>query len=169
MNDLSIDQIVKATGCPSDNVAEHWPNILNALIEQGINTESVQIAAAGTVAVETGRFEPIHEIHADPVRQPGLYAQQARYWDSGYYGRGFIQLSLQENYHHYGIKLGLFLEDSPELAMDPINAARILALYFKERRIELPAEAHDWDRVRQMVNGGTNGLDKFKAICERLV
>ena len=165
---LTPDQIAAATGCPLGNVAEHWPNILAALDEQGINTDAVQVAAAGTVAVETGRFAPIHELHADPIKEPGLYAQQDRYWPSGFYGRGFIQLTWRGNYHDYGVKLGVFLEDSPDLALDPVIAARVLALYFKNHGVQAPAEAHDWTRVRRMVNGGTNGLERFLAICGRL-
>ncbi len=165
---LTPEQIAAATGCPLGNVAEHWPNILAALDEQGINTDAVQIAAAGTVAVETGSFQPIHELHANPGRQPGLFAQQSRYWSTGFYGRGFIQLSLLPNYQEAGDALGIDLVGNPELAMDPVNAARIFAWFFRKHGIQGPAEAHDWTRLRRIVNGGTNGLPQFLAICGRL-
>ena len=176
---LTPEQIAAATGCPLSHVAEHWPNILAALDEQGINTDAVQIAAAGTVAVETAyTFQPINERGGEAYfnrmydtgpraehlgNTPGADGDGARY-----HGRGFVQLTGDANYHDFGVKLGLFLEDSPEMTLDPVVAARILALYFKERGIKAPAEAHDWTRVRRMVNGGTNGLQEFLAICGRL-
>jgi predicted chitinase len=166
---MDAPRIIAATGCPSANVLANWPLIQAALTEFGIDDELTQIAAAGTVAVETGRFIPIKEMRADSIKNPGIYVQQNRYWSTGYYGRGFIQLSLQPNYHHFGVKLGYFLEDTPDLALDPTIAARVLGLYFQEHGIQAAANAKNWLLVRQEVNGGTNGLDKFKIIVNKLL
>lgn len=43
-----------------------------------------------------------------------------------YFGRGFVQLTWKENYQKLGGILGLPLVGEPELALDPINAARIM-------------------------------------------
>ena len=158
---LATDQVAKATGCPQRHVAEHWPNLAGALAEYGIDTLAVEVAAAATVAIETRAFLPIRERRADAKKQPKLWALQERYWPSGYFGRGFIQLTWRGNYLDAGEALGLDLVGMPELALDSVVAARILALYFKTRGIPAAAEAGDWPRVRRLVNGGLTDYDRF--------
>lgn len=158
---LSSDQVAAATGCPQRNVAEHWPNLAAALAEHGIDTLAVEAAAAATVAVETRTFLPLRERRADPKKQPKLWALQERYWPSGYYGRGFVQLTWRGNYRDAGEALGLDLVGMPELALDSVTAARILGLYFKTHGIPAAAEAGDWPRVRRLVNGGLTDYDRF--------
>lgn len=165
---LTVDQVATATRCPQRNVAIHWPNLLAALDELGINTPAVQIAMAATVAVETRSFQPIRERRADKVRQPALWASQERYWPSGFYGRGFVQLTWRGNYLDAGEVLGLDLVGNPDLALEPMTAARILARYFLGRGIPAAAEAGDWRKVRRLVNGGTNGLEDFLAAVKAL-
>ncbi len=48
------------------------------------------------------------------------------YWSSGYFGRGYVQLTHEANYRRAGEKLGLDLVANPSLALDPDIAARIL-------------------------------------------
>lgn len=166
--ELSPDQIAEATGCPLRNVAQHWPNILAALNEFGINTPAMQVATAATVAVETGVFKPIRERRASQARQPALWEAQNRYWPSGFFGRGFIQLTWRGSYLDAGERLGVDLVGSPGLALEPITAARVLAYFLESRKVQAPAAIGDWRRVRRLVNGGTNGLDDFLAHVARL-
>lgn len=167
--ELSPEQIADATGCPLGNVAASWPAILAALGEFGIASMGVQIAAAATVAVETGVFKPIRERRASQQRQPWLYEQQARYWDSGFYGRGFVQLTWRHNYEETGAALGVDLAGNPDLALEPTTAARILARFFREHGVAKAADAGDWTRVRKLVNGGTNGLEDFLGFVKALL
>jgi hypothetical protein len=52
-----------------------------------------------TIHWETGRtFAPVKELRASESRNPKLYARQQRYWPSGYYGRGYVQLTWDYNY-----------------------------------------------------------------------
>jgi predicted chitinase len=161
MPDLTLEKITVATGAPVLNVSISWPLILAALKEFGIDSPHVQIAAIATVAVETGVFLPITERLASQARQPSIYAIQQRYWPSGYYGRGFIQLTWKSNYERYEKLLGASLVGTPNLAATPEVAARILALFFKENRVDQAANNADWKRVRKIVNGGLVGWDKF--------
>lgn len=64
-------------------------------------------------------FEPKNERRANPLRQPSLYRQQAEYWDTGYFGRGPIQLTWEDNYARFGKYLGLPLLRHPELVNKP--------------------------------------------------
>jgi predicted chitinase len=143
--------------------------IVAALQEFAIDSPAVQIAAAATVMTETGCFRPIREKEASPIRQPDLWRSQQRYYPSGYYGRGFVQLTWQKNYQAFGAKLGVDLSGHPELAMNPTVAARVLALYFRDMGVAESANEHDWKSVRRRVNGGLNGWDQFKRYVDALV
>jgi len=168
MADLTVEQVTAATGAPAVNVATSLPLILAALDEFHISTPHVQIAAAATVAVETGTFLPCIERLCSPVKQPAIYALQERYWSSGYYGRGFIQLTWLANYERYGKILGEQLVATPSLAAEPGIAARILAVFFKENHVDQYANNTDWKRVRKAVNGGLVGWDKFIGVVQAL-
>jgi putative chitinase len=58
-----------------------------------------------TVKGEAGNFQPIKEIHANPAKQPDLWRTQQRYWPTGFYGRGYVQLTHEANYRSAGQKL----------------------------------------------------------------
>lgn len=167
MPDLSADQVATATGANQAPVEAHWPLILEALREFGMASFLVQVAAAATVAVETGSFNPIQERMADPAKQPDLYKCQLRY--SPYLGRGFVQITWEYNYRAAGEALGIDLIGHPEMALEPETAARVLAWFFSRNGIQAAAEARDWRRVRKAVNGGYNGWDRFKKIVDRLL
>ena len=85
-----------------------------------------------------------------------------------YHGRGYIQLTGRANYRSYGQKLGLALEQNPDLALEPDVAARILARYMKDHGVDRLAAAGDWEGVRRAVNGGLNGWDRFSGLVQKL-
>lgn len=168
MADLTAQQVADATGAPIANVGLTWPLIIAALSEFKINTPHVQVAVAATIAVESASFLPAIEKKADENRRPALWKLQSRYWSSGYYGRGYIQLTWKANYEHYGDILGIPLAETPGLASTSAIAARILALYFKENHADTAANNNDWTRVRMIVNGGLVGWDKFIDVVHKL-
>jgi predicted chitinase len=170
---FSPAEIARIVGCPVQNVETHWPAIRRALEEQGMTECNCVIAALATIGVEVASFLPIDEYGGDEYytrmyegrqdlgnTQPGDGAR--------YHGRGFIQLTGRSNYRYYGMKLGLPLEEQPDLALTPEVAARVLATYFTERRIPTVAAAGDWQRVRVLVNGGLNGWDRFISLVRGL-
>ena len=137
--------IAEKLGAPSQHVETLWPLMVAALNEFGIDSPMVQVAAAATCQVETGRFWPLRELHASQDRQPDLWATQERYWPSGFYGRGIVQTTWRDNYQ-------------------ALQDARALAYFFKAHQggaIVARANAQDWPGVRRGVNGGTNGLQLF--------
>lgn len=71
------------------------------------------------------RFKPIREYRAK-ASQTTLYNLQNRYWYTGYYGRGFVQLTWESNYREMGELLKIDLVNKPDLALDPYFGARIL-------------------------------------------
>lgn len=168
MADLGWEAVAAACRAPAQNVCVAWPLIVEALAERGMRSRPVQVAAAATVAVETGDFMPKRERRANAIRQTALYKAQERYWDSGFYGRGYVQLTWRDNYALYGQMIGEDLVTTPDRALQPDVAARILAAYFRERNVHLAALKADWPKVRRLVNGGLNGYDRFKQVVDAL-
>ncbi len=147
-------------GTPNEKGASNaYDNISKALNDLGILTDLVLIGALATVRVEIGRaFLPIAESKISGL----LHA-----YGINYRGRGYIQLTWDYNYKYYGNALGIDLINTPDLALDPMIAAKILALYFKTTGCDIACNDEDWIQVRQLVNGGTNGLTTFLDIINQ--
>jgi predicted chitinase len=170
---LDAAAIAAATGCPPANVRRFWPAIQAACLQNGLTDRASVIAVLATIATEVSSFEPIDELGGPEYftrhyegredlgnTQPGDGVR--------FHGRGFIQVTGRANYRSYGRRLGLPLEERPELALEPEVAARLLASYFADRKIADAARSGDWQLVRRKVNGGLNGWDRFSAIVARL-
>lgn len=168
-DDLGWEKVAAACRAPAQNVCVAWPLVVDALHARGIGSRAVQVAAAATIAVETGDFLPKRERRANAIRQPELYRLQERYYPTGYYGRGYVQLTWEGNYRTYGQMIGEDLLSQPDRALEPGVAARLLAAYFADRKIGPAAEAGDWPKVRKLVNGGTHGLPLFLTIVRDLL
>jgi putative chitinase len=88
--------------------------------------------------------------------------------DSGdgwkYRGRGFIQLTGKANYNE--ASKALFGDDrlvtQPDLATEPMIAARIAVWFWNKRNIRPLAMRDDIEAVTRKINGGTTGLDDRK-------
>jgi predicted chitinase len=170
---LDVAGIAEATGCPPANVARFWPAIQAACLRSGLTDRASIISVLATVATEVASFEPINEF-GTPERFTKLYEGRDDLGNTErgdgirYHGRGFIQLTGRANYRSYGEKLGVPLEDEPELALEADVAAAVIADYFKDRKIAAEARKGDWKQVRRKVNGGLNGFDRFSSVVNRL-
>ena len=80
-------------------------------------------------------------------------------------GRGYVQLTGRTNYQVHGAAIGLGnqLIDDPELANQPDIAGKLLASFLKshERQIRDALADGDLKTARQLVNGGSHGLNQF--------
>jgi len=166
---LTADQVAKATGKPAANVAKVWPLVVLALAERNIGQDLVLVCAAATIATETPAFFPLREYRANAIRQPKLYAQQEKYWDTGFYGRGLVQTTHRENYEAVRDEIGTDVVAQPDLLLDPHWAAQALAVYFRDHNLHLAALQQDWRKCRKLVNGGFNGYDAFSGFVDRLL
>lgn len=95
-----------------------------------------------------------------------------------YYGRGFVQLTWDENYKAMGAELGMGdqLYDNPDLVMEPSIAAKIICrgmvkgLFRRRHALEryLGNEHYDWHNARLIVNGrrSDGSIDKAEEIAE---
>lgn len=144
-------------------------------------------AAAATILVETAStFSPIKEYG-------GSQYFLRNYWDkpktrkalgnlvpadaTNYCGRGFIQLTGRNNYTKAATALGVNIINSPTMAEEPETAAKIFAWYWKSHGLpKLCQQAESstvyrksiWIGVRQRINGGLNGWDRFYSILNVL-
>ena len=70
------------------------------------------------------KLRPIKEIRAKIGTS--LYDLQNNYWFTGYYGRGFVQLTWKDNYKKMSDFLNVDLVNNPDLALVPEYASKIL-------------------------------------------
>lgn len=173
----SSTQVAAATGCPLVNVFTYWPPLSRALELEGILSPATEIATIATVAVETGTFTPCVErgrpeyfLKYEPTTKLGQRLGNTQPGDGlRYRGRGFVQCTGRGNYREFGRKLGIPLEEHPELALEATTSARILARYFKDRKVAEAANAGDWAAVRRRVNGGYHGWTRFAGVVNALL
>jgi hypothetical protein len=122
--------------------------------------------AMATIAHETAwTFLPIKEYRAKKGSRG--YNNQNRYWLSGYYGRGYVQLTWDYNYIKAGKKLGQPLATNPALALRNDIAFQILTYgmhegWFTGKKLSdyINAKTKDYKNARRIING----LDKWQAI-----
>lgn len=72
------------------------------------------------------KLKPIQEIRAK--EGTALWNIQEKYWNTGFYGRGFVQLTHQKNYATMGKLLSIDLVGNPDLALDTRYAADIIVI-----------------------------------------
>lgn len=152
----------------SQSASDAYDNVYKALGDAGILNDDNLVGALATVRVEVGRaFKPIEE-YADGSAYEGRKDLGNYVPGDGkkYKGRGYIQITGRNNYTNYGKALGIDLVCHPELALDPVISAKILVQYFKDHNIPLYCGLKDWKKVRQLVNGGSNGLDVFLSVIK---
>ncbi len=121
------------------------------------------------------RFAPISEVRAHPTKQAGLYAQQRRYWDTGYYGRGLVQITWRANYAKFESVTGKPLLTQPELALDLETSYLILregmrkGLFTGKKLADfVHGEKRDFFNARRIING-TDKAAEIAAIAQTIL
>lgn len=162
---------------PVANIGRNLPYVLGALSKAGIGDRDLVLAALATIRAETESFEPIKEgisrfnTRVDPF---DLYNDRHDLGNgpsdgARFPGRGYVQLTGRANYTFYGAAIGRPLASNPDLACDPTVAGELLAAFLQ--RNETPMRAAiargDLAEVRRLVNGGSNGLDRFEDAWRR--
>lgn len=124
-------------------------------------TDQGQLAYVLATAVGESQMKPIKEIRARSGTS--LRRLQDRYWGSGFYGRGYVQLTWDYNYKKFSSALGVNLTRNPNLALDPRYAAQIIVMGMKKGMFTgvglsrfISGSKQDFKNARKIVNG----LDK---------
>lgn len=121
---------------------------------------------------ESGQLKYVKEIW-------GPTAAQARYEGradlgntqpgdgSKYRGRGLIQITGRANYKACGEALDLDLINQPELLEKPQHACMSAAWFWASRGLNTMADAGQFDKITQRINGGQNGAADRQALYAR--
>ena len=124
------------------------------------------------VGHESGQLKYVKEIW-------GPTAAQARYEGrkdlgntvagdgSKYRGRGLIQITGRANYMACGEGLGLDLIKQPELLEKPQHACMSAAWFWATEGLSKLADAGQFDKITQRINGGQNGAADRQALYAR--
>lgn len=118
-------------------------------------------------AQHESKLQPIKEYRAKEGTE--VFKLQERYWSSGFYGRGFVQLTWFDNYKKMGTLLNIDLISNPDLALIHKNAADILVIGMMQGIFTgaslsrfINEKTEDYVNARKIVNG----LDKAELIAE---
>ena len=167
---------------PRGNIQAHLPVVLQALDEKELRERPMVLMALASIRAETEGFVPVSEgisrYNTSPGGKPFDLYDRRRDIGNGqpgdgalYKGRGFIQLTGKANYLEHGKAIGLGdkLVKQPELANEPLTAARLLASFIKakERPIKEALYEGDLRHARRLVNGGSHGLERFNDCYQR--
>lgn len=165
-----------------------WPIIYEAM--ERPTDKGIIVGILGTIAKETAStFLPVREAFfiysRDPVEAERLFqanpapayrsyndtSVHAKY-EGGpdYHGRGYIQTTHIYNYQKVQDRTGIPCVVTPDLLLEPENAAKAFELYWNDRNISDPASRMAWLEVRRRVFGGTDndGAARMQRIYESL-
>jgi len=161
---------------PIANIRANLPPVLEAMVRCSLQDRTLVLVALGTIRAETEAFVPVSEgvspYNTSPGQSPfDLYDYRRDLGNQGppdgqrFCGRGYVQLTGRANYQEFGPKLStpVDLVANPELANRPDIAAELLALFIGSRALSIKdALMHgNFQAARRLVNGGTNGLERF--------
>ena len=150
-----------------------------------LNTAMVRFQIIGTKRVaafiaqighESGQFRYVRELGSD---------QYLSKYDTGslgkrlgntpeadgdgqkYRGRGLIQITGRANYITCGEALALDLINQPELLEKPQHACMSAAWFWASSGLNTLADAGQFDKITQRINGGQNGAADRQALYAR--
>ena len=147
-----------------------------------LNTAMVRYQIVGTlrqaafiaqVGHESGQFRYVRELGGDQYLSKydtGSLAKRLGNTEEAdgdgqkYRGRGLIQITGRANYMACGEGLGLDLIKQPELLEKPQHACMSAAWFWATKGLNTLADAGQFDKITQRINGGQNGAADRQAL-----
>ena len=121
-------------------------------------TDLGQLAYILATTIGESNVRPIKEYRA--AEGTALRKTQDAYWYTGYYGRGYVQLTWKDNYAKFAKYLGVDLVGNPDLALNPKYAAQIAAYGMKNGSFTgkklsdyILGAKQDFENARRIING----------------
>ena len=121
---------------------------------------------------ESGQFKYVKEIWG-PTKAQAKYEGRVDLGNtvagdgSKYRGRGLIQVTGRANYKACGEALALDLINQPDLLEKPQHACMSAAWFWASRGLSTLADAGQFDKITQRINGGQNGAADRQALYAR--
>lgn len=171
---ITPDLLVAAVGCTTERAERFAPHLAHACSLFAINTPARLAAFLAQIGHESGAFRYVREIWG-PTPAQQRYEGRA---DLGnmrpgdgqrFMGRGLIQTTGRYNYARLRDRLRLVMDDVPDFEARPEAlelpewAALSAADYWDMRSLNALADAGDFDRITQLINGGQNGREDRRA------
>ena len=135
----------------------------------GLSTAQTAYVLATNHWESNGTMKPVEEGYYLGGERARRFQRSTRYYP--YYGRGFPQITWEENYQKLGVRLGMgdALVKNPALALDPDTAIKIAVIgmtegLFTGRKLSdyINSTKTDFIGARRIVNG----TDKAKQIAD---
>lgn len=134
-----------------------------AMLKFGITTPKRQAAFLAQIYHESGGLRFWEELASGQNYENRKDLGNTNKGDGvKYKGRSPIQLTGRLNYREFGKKLGIKLEEYPELAKETKTGFLITALFWSVRGLNLIADTNtteSFKRITRLINGGYNGLE----------
>lgn len=147
-----------------------------ALVEEAEHlgvTDLGQLAYILATTIGECNVRPIKELRARPGTS--LRKTQDKYWDTNFYGRGYVQLTWKTNYAKFAKHLQINLVGNPDLALNPKYAAQIAAYGMKHGSFTgkklsdyINGAKRDFVNARRIING-TDKAEKFAEYAKKIM
>lgn len=181
--ELTDDQLKQImTGCPPERRIKYLKGLNNAMKEAEINTPKRMAAFLAQIAHESYQLKYYREIWGptpiqktyerpmvngvlDPIRinKPFPKWQNLGNTEPGdgfkFRGLSWLQNTGRYNVTQAGKKLGLDLENHPELGELPENVSRISCIYWTDRNLNSYCDKDDFKGLTFAINGGLTNYD----------
>jgi putative chitinase len=128
--------------------------------------ENLNYSAEGLMAMWPSRFQTQEEADAyahNPQKIANkVYGGRMGNSEDGdgwnYHGRGLIMITGRDAYQNVGNALSLDLISSPDLLLDPMNAAMSAGWFWNKKNLNSLADSKDYTEMTKRINGGTSHL-----------
>ena len=170
---LQLQQILPNAG---QSAGVFVPVLNTAMVHYQIVGTKRMAAFIAQIGHESGQFRFVRELGSDQYLSKydtGSLAKrlgntpEADGDGQKYRGRGLIQITGRANYMTCGEALALDLLNQPELLEKPQHACMSAAWYWASKGLNTLADAGQFDKITQRINGGQNGAADRQALYAR--
>ena len=174
LTEFALGQIMRRAA-PA-RLAQYLNPLNEAMAEFGIDTYLRAAAFLAQIGHESGELVWLQERWGPTEAQkrcerPSRLAQRLGNTQPGdgarFRGRGPIQITGRANYMACGEGLGLDLIKQPELLEKPQHACMSAAWFWATKGLSTLADAGQFDKITQRINGGQNGAADRQALYAR--
>lgn len=138
-----------------------------------LTTDKNQLAYILATAVGESNMKPIKEKRARQGTH--LWDVQEKYWGSNFMGRGYVQLTWKTNYQKFKTLLGVDFVGNPELVMNPVYAAKIIAIGMKKGKFTgvgldryITSTKVDFYNARRIINS-VDRASTFEGYAKKII